>query len=367
VPALGYAVIDAARRPRFEPPEADAARLENDKVRLRFNLDGSIGSLFDKEHGREVLAPKEGGNVLAVYRDTGDAWDIPMDYRDRTPERPQLESTEIIEDGPRAGVRHRYRFGRSTIIQEVVLVAGSRRLDFATSVDWHESERMLRTAFAVDISTREANCGIQFGSIRRPTHSDTPADFAKFEVCAHKWVDLSGHDYGVALLNDCKYGHHLRGNLLDLNLLRSPNYPDPQADRGIHEFTYSLYPHAGGHVAGGVVRAAYELNMQLRPLTGAAGAGPLPPSGSWLRPEVPDIIIETVKQAEDGNGLIVRLYEAAGVATETMLHAGFDLAAVQVTDLIEQDPAPVPAAGSDLPLALKPFEIRTLCLVPGRQ
>src|SRR4029077_15228713 len=120
----------------------------------------------------------------------------------------------------------------------------------------------------------------------------------KFEVCAHKWVDLSEPDHGVALLDDGKYGHHLRGNLLDLNLLRSPCYPDPQADRGAHEFTYSLYPHAGDHVAGGVVRAAYELNMPLRPLAGGSGAGPLPASASWLRPEAQGAVIETVKEAE---------------------------------------------------------------------
>ncbi len=365
VPALGFAVVEAAAGTGFEPPHADAERLENDRLRLLFNPDGTIRSLFDKEHGREVLAPNSAGNVLAVYRDSGDAWDIPMDYRDWPPQQPTLEIVEVITDGPRAGQRHVYRIGHSTIRQELVLFAGSRRIDFVTSVDWHERGHMLRTSFAIDIAAREAICGIQFGSIGRPTHSDTPEDGAKFEVCAHKWVDLSEPGYGVALLNDCKYGHHLRGNLLDLNLLRSPSYPDPQADRGSHEFTYSLYPHAEDHSAGGVVRAAYELNMPLRPLPDAPGTGPLAASASWLRPEAANVVVETVKQAEDGNGLIVRLYEASGALTETMLHCGFALAAAEETDLIEEHPASLATVDNAIPLALLPFEIRTLRLVPS--
>jgi len=377
VPALGYAVVDAAARAGLDPPPglmpgvsasaSDSARLENDKLRILFNGDGSIRSCFDKEHGREVLAAGAAGNVLSIYRDTGDAWDIPMDYRDRAPERLALEAVEATLDGPRAALSQTYRFGDSVLRQDVVLFAGSRRVDFVTSVDWHETERMLRTSFPVDVKTSEATCDIQFGSIRRPTHCNTPADLAKFEVCAHKWVDLSDRGYGVALLNDCKYGHHLRGNILDLNLLRSPGYPDPTADRGRHRFTYSLYPHAGDHVEGGVARAGYELNVPLRPLAGAPGIGPLPAAQSWLRPGASDIVIETVKAAEDGNGLIVRLYEAAGASTRAVLHCGFALAAAEATDLIEENPVPVEIAGREVRLDLRPFDIVTLRLLPAAQ
>jgi alpha-mannosidase len=377
VPPLGYAVVDAAARAGFDAPTVlapadsmpagDGARLENDKLRLLFNGDGSIRSCFDKEHGREVLAAGAAGNVLAIYRDVGDAWDIPMDYRDRAPQHLALEAAEPILDGPRAALSQTYRFGASVLRQEVVLFAGSRRVDFVTSVDWHETERMLRTSFPVDVKASEAICDIQFGSIRRPTHCNTPADLAKFEVCAHKWVDLSDRGYGVALLNDCKYGHHLRGNILDLNLLRSPGYPDPTADRGRHRFTYSLYPHAGDHVAGGVARAGYELNVPLRPLAGAPGIGPLPAAQSWLQPEASDIVIETVKAAEDGNGLIVRLYEAAGASTHIVLRCGFALAAAAATDLIEENPVPVEFAERELRLELRPFDILTLRLLPAAQ
>src|SRR5439155_7716068 len=169
-------VVDAAKRDPFEPPQAEGSRLENDRLRILFNADGSIASCVDKEHDREVLAPGGAGNVLAVYRDEGDAWDIPMDYRNRPAQRPVLHSIEIVEDGPRAALRQVYRFGKSEIAQEVVLFAGSRRLDFVTTVEWRESGQMLRTSFAVDIIASEAVCDIQFGSIRRPTHCNTPAD-----------------------------------------------------------------------------------------------------------------------------------------------------------------------------------------------
>ena len=175
-----------------------------------------------------------------------------------------LVSAEPFEDGPVAGIRQVYHYeqdGRvSVLTQEIRLTAGSPRLDFVTHVDWKASARMLRTSFPVDVHANEATCEVQFGWIKRPTHENTTWDLARYEVCAQRWVDLSERGYGVALLNDCKYGHQLRGSVLDLNLLRSPHSPDPVADRAEHEFTYSLYPHAGDHIAGGVLRAAAALN-----------------------------------------------------------------------------------------------------------
>ena len=365
LPPLGYAVIDAAADERFATPSASISLLENDKLRVSFNADGSLSECFDKENGRCVLAPISAGNVLAVYRDDGDAWDIPIDYRDHVPEQFVLEAAEALVDGPRAVLRHTYRFAGSVLTQDVVLFSGSRRVDFITTVDWHESARMLRTSFPVDVRPTEATCDIQFGSIKRPTHRNTPADRAKFEICAHKWLDLSDQDYGVALLNDCKYGHHVRDNVLDLNLLRSPSYPDPMADRGLHHFTYSLYPHLGDHVVGGVVRAGYELNVPVRPLACTPGRGPLAAIASWFQVAADNIVVETVKRAEDGRGLIVRLYEGNGAPTETILQCGFDLAEAELTNLIEEGAERLPIAGSaKVRLGFRPFEIHTVRLVP---
>jgi alpha-mannosidase len=362
VPAMGYAVIDAATPQRFIPPVAADAVLENDQIRLEFSADGSIRSCFDKERACEVLAPG-GGNRLALYDDPGDAWDIAMQYRDQAAEMLRVESVERILDGPRAVRRQTYRFGKSRLTQDIVLFTGSRRIDFVTDIDWQESARMLRTGFAVAVETRDAVCDIQFGSIRRPTHDDTPADRAKFEVCAHKWADLSDGVRGVALLNDCKYGHRLKGNVLDLNLLRSPHYPDPSADRGPNRFTYALYPHAGDFVAGQVVRRGYELNVPLRICDVAPGNGALPAAASWLSVDAGEIVIETVKRAEDGRGIIVRLYESAGAARKTVLRCGFPLAAAFAVTLIEEDIGAVPWQGAEVPLNFGRFEILSLRLL----
>jgi alpha-mannosidase len=366
VPSLGYGVVDAAAESPFEAPIVSGSLLENDKLRIAFDKSGAIVSCFDKEAAREALAPGMLGNLLAVYQDDGDAWDIPMNYRERAPKRPRLHATEIVRDGPRAALCHTYRIGNSTLRQEVVLLAGSRRVDFVTTVDWRESGKMLRTSFVPAVSANEATCDIQFGSIHRPTHTNTPADWAKFEICAHKWIDISDRGYGVALLNDCKYGHRVQGNVLDLNLLRSPGHPDPVADRTEHRFTYSLYPHQGDHVAGGVMRAGYELNVPLRVLSERPGGEKLASSVAWFRIDAPEIVIETVKQAEDGQGLVVRLYEAVGASTRAELACGFALAEAAETNLIEEEPKPLDVSGGALRLDFRPFEIRTLRLKPRR-
>ena len=236
-PSLGYTTLNLATHIRSNEETQKVAQLiaspdvlENDKLRIRFASDGAIQAIFDKEHQREVLAPDAAANRLAVYQDEPeefDAWEVSITYDQRPPQYFKLEKTEARIDGPQAMVEQHYRFGQSMLQQRIVLTAGSRRIDFITTVDWQENQKMLRTSFPVAIFATEATCDIQFGSIKRPTHRNTSWDMAKYEICAQKWIDLSQWDYGVALLNDCKYGHKVLENVLDLNLLRSPNYPDP--------------------------------------------------------------------------------------------------------------------------------------------
>ena len=246
------------------------------------------------------------------------------------------------------------------MVQEIILTANCRRIDFNTEVDWQESNKMLRTSFPVNVYTIEATCDIQFGNIKRPTHRNTSWDMAKFEICAHKWVDLSQGDYGVALLNDCKYGYKVLKNVIDLNLLRSPGYPDPTADRGQHEFTYSLYPHGGDHISGEVIKMAYELNIPPKILAMKAHIGKLPANKSFIKLEAENIIIETVKKAEDNDNIIIRLYEAYGAGTRTKIQLNFDVKAVQLVDIMEENARQITFDKGSIELSFSPFEIHTL-------
>jgi alpha-mannosidase len=370
VPGMGYAAVDAAAgEAAFQTPQGSVEALENEVLRVAFSADGSIASVYDKENDRQVIAEGCAANRLAVYDDPGDAWDFPLDYDERPPAHFALASAEPFSGGPRAGVRFTYTYGASTLTQEVALTAGSRRLDFVARVDWRESGKMLRTSFPVAVTATEAVCEVQFGHVRRPTHRNTTWDLAKYEICAHRFIDLSDRGYGAALLNDCKYGHKARGNVLDIDLLRSPSSPDPKADRAKHEFTYSLFPHAGDHIAGGVVRAGYELNVPLGVRTvegrGGDGGGDLPLAAWLCRVDAANVVVETVKKAEDGDDLIVRLYEAHGASCRARVSFGLPIAAAALVDLMEENPQSLEVEEGGVTLAFGPFEIHTLRLTPG--
>lgn len=362
VPGMGYAAVEMAGTP-FDGAAliAEEMLLENDLLRVEFADDGAIRSVWDKEHGREVLPEGELANTLDVYDDIGgNAWDFAFDYRDRAPKRFELVKSFAYLDGVTAQLEQTYRFGNSTLEQTIILTLGSRQIDFVTSADWQESEKMLRTRFPVDIQAWEATCDIQFGTIKRPTHGNTSWDMAKYEIAAHKFVDLSQRDYGVALLNDCKYGYHVEQNVIDLNLLRSPGSPDPVADRAKHFFVYALYPHAGDHVAGGVQRAAYELNVPLLVSAADATGGLLPPSASTVQVDAPNVIIEAVKRAEDGSGAIIRLYESSGASVTATVTFGRAPSSVTLVNLLEETVETLVVNGNSVEVPFHPFEIQSL-------
>ncbi len=372
LPPMGCAVLDAAA-PSPAPTgtlSASETALENDLLRVEFGENGELMRVWDKEYAREALAEGETGNRFVIYPDDGDAWDFPMDYDRVEPDTLSLVSSEPFTDGPRVGVRQTRRYGDSTMTQEIRLTAGSRRLDFVTTVDWKEPGKMLRTRFPVSVRADELTCEIQFGHLRRPTHRNTTWDLAKFEVCAQRWVDLSERGYGVALLNDSKYGHRAMSSTLDLHLLRTPSYPDPQADRARHEFTYSLFPHAGDALVGGVVQAGYELNVSPRVValpsaTDAADSKTLA-AGSWISVDAENVIVEAVKKAEDGDDLILRLYEAYGADTTATIRFGFEASAAALTDLLEENGEPLALADGGVSLHFRPFEVQTLRVTPAK-
>lgn len=333
--------------------------IENDLYKISFNELGDIESIWDKEFNREVIESGKGANVLCVYNDNGDAWDFPMDYDQFPCEKLKLTDTNTIIEGPKIIRKNKYVYKDSILNQNIVLTRGSRRIDFITDVDWKEEGKMLRTSFPVNVISREATCDIQFGNIKRTTHRNTSWDMAKYEVCAHKWVDISQADYGVALLNDCKYGHKVIDNVIDLNLIRCTNYPDISGDKAYHEFTYALYPHEGDYIKGKVVRAGYELNMPIEVVLGESFNEKFE-NKPFISVSEDNIIVEAVKKAEDSEDLIIRLYECHGISSTVKISFGFEIEGIELVNLMEEILDSSFFDKNKHLLSFKPFEIHTL-------
>jgi alpha-mannosidase len=354
--------------PPFEEVKANCNFIENDFLRVEFNAVGDITRIYDKSNQREVLPSGCIANQFQAFEDRPiywDAWDIERAYDDKMwLSDPALE-IRLVEAGPlRACIEIKRRILHSDYIQQISLAFNSPRLDFSTTIQWHEKHILLKVAFPVDVLATQATYEIQWGNLQRPTHENTSWDWARFEVCAHKWADLSEGDYGVSLLNDCKFGHDIHDRLMRLSLLRSPTEPDAHADEGEHTFAYSLLPHAGGwdeHTTA----AAYALNdpWLILPLNGQ----PIKSEFSLVSVDSPNVIIETVKQAEDGVGLIVRLYESQRWHRKVTLRAGFALARVWQTDLLENPQEELIPFGNQVQFDLRPYQIVTLRLQSGLQ
>jgi alpha-mannosidase len=293
------------------PVRVSERELENDLVRVVLNDDGTLASVLDKAAGREVLDGR--GNQLWAYVDKPrlfDAWEIDPDYAEDGHDLAPAESLEVVERGPHRGaIRVEWRHRDSRIRQDVRLWSNSARVEFRTTLDWHDRRLLVKARFPLAVRAAQARFETAFGVVERPTHRNTSWDAARFEVAAHRFADLSEPGYGAALLNDGRYGHHALGNELGLSLLRSPVYPDPRADEGEQTFTYALYPHRGGWLEGGVLREAQDLN---RPLLARRVAASEPASWSPLRLEGLQLGLGTLKTLEDGGGLVLRTYEPQG-------------------------------------------------------
>jgi alpha-mannosidase len=291
-----------------------------------------------------------------------EAWDIDIYHQEKIVAEPVATSTELVENGPlRAALRTVYPLGPSSrMTQRISLTALGARLDFDCEVDWHEERRLLKVEFPWAVRAMHATYEVQFGHIQRPTHFNTSWDLARFEVCAHRWVDLSEPDYGVALLNDCKYGHATHGNVMRLSLLRSTQEPDPTADRGAHAFRYAVFPHAGNLQAGGVVTEAMNFNTSLRLRTTDAQ----PTRCSWFQVDHPAVVLDTVKRAEDSEALVLRLYEAHGITATARLTSALPVTTASACNLLEEETERLPWDGG-LELVLRPFELLTLKLTTG--
>ncbi|HVU66056.1 MAG TPA: alpha-mannosidase [Ktedonobacteraceae bacterium] len=346
--------------------------LENSFVRVEFNTDGDITRVFDKKAGREVLAPGALANQFQAFEDRPkywDAWDIDVFYDDKMWTAEPASAVRVLEAGPlRATLEIERQILHSRYTQRISLAYNSPRLDFETDIDWRERHILLKVAFPVDILSPVATYEIQWGNVQRPTHRNTSWDWARFETCAQKWVDLGEGDYGISVLNDCKYGHDIRDNVIRISLLRSPTSPDPLADQGQHTFTYSLLPHTGTWDER-TIGSAYMLNDPLIVHTAASldeqREGEQEPLASLVAAGQPNIVIETVKQAEDGQGLIVRFYESQRRRGLITLTTSFPLQAAWRTNLLEQNESELAATDRQITLPVRPYEIVTLRLVPA--
>jgi alpha-mannosidase len=366
LPAIGPTAFRSFQvRPAASGAEQTSLRvgadwLENEYLRVQFNPQGELISLLDKRAGRQVITPGQRGNRFQMYEDIPgkyDAWDIVANYQQRELPLPDTASLLVDERGPlRAALRLERAFGTSKLVQRISLRRGDPLLYFETFVHWQERQKLLKVGFPLDVHALHATFDIAFGSQQRPTHRNTSYEAARFEVPAHLWADLAESGYGVALLNDCKYGHEVVESLLRLTLLKGSISPDPTADMEDHTFTYALYPHSGDWREAQVMQRALNLN---EPLTCFEGGGTLP-AQSFVQLDAANVTLETVKRAEDGDGLIVRLVERHNRRAATTLTFDRPVRTASLCNLMEENEFALTPQHAQVRVPFKPCEIVTL-------
>ncbi|HCE46022.1 MAG TPA: alpha-mannosidase [Lentisphaeria bacterium] len=361
IPSAGWMPVRKSAPAKAESSlKASAKCLENEFLKISIDASGEITEILDKESGRDFAAGA--CNSIRMYKDVPssyDAWDIDSIYKLQPVALDRKAKIEVIAGGPVfASVRVERMLNISKLVQEIIIYAGSRRIDFKTVVDWKESHKMLKANFPVSVKAEDALHEIQFGHTRRPTHLTRPYDATRFEVCNHKWAALVEEERGAAVLNDCKYGVSVEENSINLTLLKSPLAPDMNADKGIQEFTYSFYCWNKTFKHSGLIRSAYELNIPAFAVEGGAE------KKSLFSIDEENVIIETVKPAEDGSGdVIVRLYEAARTATSCELRTSLPFKKLVETDMLENVKREVKTSSGACRLDFRPFQIRTLRFV----
>jgi alpha-mannosidase len=388
LPPLGYSVFSLVEREgKIEMEKQKAAvdtgeflQLENQWFVLKVNKkSGNIAGLFDKRLNKEFVAPGQEANVLQVFEDRPERWDAwNIGYTGRMWEINKADAVEFSEDNKvRKVIRIKKSFlglskdreaptedyPSSFFTQDIILYNDLDRIDIETEADWWEDHMLLKAVFPVSVRSDQASYEIPFALIKRTTRFETLWEKARFEVAALRWVDLADKAAGISLLNNCKYGHDIHANVMRISLLRAPTWPDPMADRGKHTFTYSIYTHGGGIEAGDTVKRAQELNIPLQAVITGKHPGELPPHYSFFNLKSGAVILETIKKAEDDNGIILRLYEPLGNEGEAEILFCKEPKRIYETDLMEHTLKEYQKTGKTLPLRFKKFEIKTLKLV----
>jgi alpha-mannosidase len=366
VEPLGAAEAEAVHELVKAERSSDAIVLDNGVVRAVIDGAGRITSMVDAATQREAIAPGQVGNRLQLHRDIPnqwDAWDVDEHYRRVVTELDTADSIDLNADDEQATVIVRRTFGSSTLEQRIVLAAGSPSVEIVNDLDWHERQKLLKLGFELDVHADRSASETQFGHVFRPTHTNTSWEFARFEICAHRWLHVAEPGYGVAISNDSTYGHDVgratRGDggtttTVRLSIIRSPIYPDPEADQGHHTSRVTIRP---GALIKDAIEEGYRTNLQVRVVAGARDVEAL------VRVTNPAIVVESVKLAEDRSGdVIVRLYESIGGRASGELVPGFQPSGSMVTDLLERRMDGQPAGAGATRLDLRPFEVRTVRL-----
>lgn len=363
LPSKGYKTFTLAEKFTEEPSQFTRQgdfMMETPFYKIVLNEQALFTSVYDKEEEREIIKEGEAGNLFRMYEDKPiyyDNWDIDVYYTEKYWDITELTHMEWTEIGRvRAVLSIERKFSSSLLRQNIIFYTKSRRIDFETWVDWKEHQHLLKVHFPVNIHTDEAAFDIQFGNLKRKVHENTSWDRARFESCGQKWMDLSEGHYGVSMLNDCKYGHSVKDSNMALTLIKSGIEPNPDTDVEEHVFTYAIYPHKGDFREGRTVQEAYCLNQPARAISGLAKEA----SFSLIRTDQPNVVLETVKAAEDGSGIIVRIYECDNALTKTRISLAHHILSVQECNMIEEEGRDLKAEGNEVELILKPYEIKTL-------
>lgn len=364
IPAFGWKVIPMVQSEKHTDSSfcISEEKLETPYAIVKFDSIGRIISFVDKNSGREIVKKDGALNTFWLGEDVPnfwDNWDIDKDQRLKMQVERGLVERKIISNGPlQLRIRSLYNIGaKSMLMQDMVFHSDSPRVDFETKIDWHEKHRLLKAGFELEVFADNARHEIQYGYVERPVHENLPQDRARFESCNHKWTDISESEFGVAILNDCKYGIGVRGSDVRLSLLKSGTRPDVRGDEGVHLFTYSMLPHNCSFSVDSVVKPAYELNI---PVISKCVGADTPDFDGLLSVDAPNIIVESIKWAENGQGFIVRLYEASKTGKQVNIKFNVPIKSAAETNLLEEKIKELKTEENTVSLYMKPFEIKTL-------
>ena len=371
IPPKGYRCFKLGHQEqKAENPFAlDGHRLSTPFYEVSFSSDGSLDRIFDKTEQREVLVQGQKANVLKLtvdYPKDYDAWNIGK-QRDMEYVLDNESVFEVISKNELfCTLQWSQKWGKSTFVRRTTFFAHTNRIDFSLDVDFHEDHLMLRTIFFVDVFSPKASFDIAYGVCERSTHNNTSWDEARFEVPAHKWVDLSEESYGVSLISKQSYGYQAKGNMLSLSLLRSPSYPNENADRGFHHFDYALYPHNGRYQEAKVIEQGYALQHQLIAHCPVQQKGTLAPQYSLVSLDNEDLVIETIKKSEDRNSILVRVLELKGRRTKALLSTPLDFEDAYCCNLLEERQEKCSITQNKVTFTMRPYQIQTVELVLRR-